>query len=99
MATDPQEITALVGREVYSSNGVYVGQVEDIRIDFDADRVTGLAINQVNNDLFDEYLTDHRGIMVPYRWIQAVGDIIIVSDIVERLSAEQQQSQEDEAVA
>lgn len=97
MDTDPQEITALVGREVYSNNGVYVGQVEDIRIDFDADRVTGLALHQANNDLFEEYVDSHRGVMLPYRWIQAVGDIVIVSDLVEQLSVEQEQ--EGEAVA
>ena len=29
----PQEITSLVGREVYSNNGVFVGEVEDVRLD------------------------------------------------------------------
>ncbi|MFB6177721.1 MAG: PRC-barrel domain-containing protein [Halobaculum sp.] len=35
MSTDgtPQEITSLVGREVYSNNGVFVGEVEDVRGD------------------------------------------------------------------
>ncbi len=89
MASDPQEITALVGREVYSTNGVYVGQVEDVNLDFDQERVTGLALHQVNTELLADQLADHRGVMIPYRWIQAIGDVIIVSDVIEQVSADQ----------
>jgi len=34
----PEEITSLVGREVYSNNGVFVGEIEDVRLDLDARR-------------------------------------------------------------
>jgi len=44
----PQEITTLVGREVYSNNGVFVGEVEDLRLDLDRQDVTGLALHQLN---------------------------------------------------
>ena len=81
----PQEITSLVGREVYSNNGVYVGEVEDLRLNLDAEAVTGLALHQLNNELFDAETTSSRGAIVPYRWVQAVGDVIIVNDIVERV--------------
>jgi sporulation protein YlmC with PRC-barrel domain len=81
----PQEITTLVGREVYSNNGVFVGEVEDLRLDLDRQEVTGLALHQVNTELFDQEVRTARGIIVPYRWVQAVGDVIIVNDIVERL--------------
>ncbi|MFC6865502.1 MULTISPECIES: PRC-barrel domain-containing protein [Haloarcula] len=81
----PQEITTLVGREVYSNNGVFVGEVEDLRLDLDRQEVTGLALHQVNTELFDQEVRTARGIILPYRWVQAVGDVIIVNDIVERL--------------
>ena len=85
----PQEITSLVGREVYSNNGVYVGEVEDVRLDLDAERVTGLALHQVNDELFGELpgRDDARGVTVPYRWVMAVGDVVLVNDAVERLQA------------
>ena len=81
----PQEITTLVGREVYSNNGVFVGEVEDLRLDLDRQEVTGLALHQVNTELFDQEVRTARGIILPYRWVQAVGDVIIVNDIVERI--------------
>ena len=81
----PQEITSLVGREVYTKNGVFIGEVEDLRLDLDAEEVTGLALHQLNRELFDEEAKSARGVIVPYRWVQAVGDVVIVNDIVERL--------------
>lgn len=81
----PQEITSLVGREVYSNNGVFVGEVEDIRLDLQKELVTGLALGDVNHELFDARVTPSEGVLVPYRWVRAVGDIILINDIVERL--------------
>lgn len=90
---EPQEITTLVGREVYSNNGVYVGEVEDIQLNLDAETVTALAITDTNPDLF-ENVSGARGVLVPYRWVRAVGDVILINDIVERMG-----ESEPEAVA
>jgi sporulation protein YlmC with PRC-barrel domain len=83
-ATD-QEITALVGREVYSNNGVFVGEVEDVRLDLDRETVTGLALGQLNGELFAGRVERGKGVMIPYRWVRAVGDVVLVSDVVERV--------------
>lgn len=93
MEAEPDEITTLVGREVYSNNGVFVGEVEDLRLDLDAEAVTGLALHELNGDLFEERAADSRGVIIPYRWVRAVGDVVLVNDIVERLS----ESDEEEA--
>jgi sporulation protein YlmC with PRC-barrel domain len=82
----PQEITTLVGREVYSHNGVFVGEVEDLRLDLDRQDVTGLALHQLNRELFSSEVDASRGVIIPYRWVQAVGDVVIVNSIVERLT-------------
>jgi len=95
----PQEITTLVGREVYTNNGVFIGQVEDLRLDLDAEEVTGLAVHELNADLFDSETTSSRGVIVPYRWVQAVGDIIIVNDLVERIQRQKATDEDDEKVA
>jgi len=85
MDESPQEITTLVGREVYSNNGVFVGEVEDIRLDLDAEVVNGLALGELNRELFESDDTGRRGVIVPYRWVRAVGDVILINDVVERL--------------
>jgi len=95
----PQEITTLVGREVYSNNGVFVGEVEDIRLNLDKQSVTGLALHQLNTELFDAETRRSRGVIIPYRWVRAVGDVVIVNDIVERLHQPEADEDEEEVAA
>lgn len=87
METDavPQEITSLVGREVYTNNGVFVGEVEDIRLNLERELVTGLALGDVNQELFGTHVSGSEGVIVPYRWVRAVGDVVLVNDIVEQI--------------
>ena len=95
MDAAPQEITTLVGREVYSNNGVFVGEVEDVRLDLGRRSVTGLALGGLNDELFADRVAPGKGVMVPYRWVRAVGDVVLVTDTIERL----QQPEEEEGEA
>ncbi|MGM0371420.1 MAG: PRC-barrel domain-containing protein [Halobacteriota archaeon] len=90
MDAEPQEITNLVGREVYSKNGVFVGEVEDLRLDLDAEVVNGLAVSALNPTLFENQETGSKGIIVPYRWVRSVGDIVLISDVIERLKDDEE---------
>ncbi|WP_096391186.1 PRC-barrel domain-containing protein [Halopenitus persicus] len=98
MEPTPDEITSLVGREVYSNNGVFVGEVEDVRLDLDAETVTGLALAELNGQLFRSRVQPGQGVIVPYRWVRAVGDVILINDVIERLDVEGDEDV-DEAVA
>jgi len=73
----------LIGLEVYTVNGQYVGQVEDARIDFGAQKATGLALTEVNPDLITrkEKLSQSRGVIIPYRWVHSAGDVAIISNV------------------
>ena len=90
----PQEITALVGREVYSNNGVFVGEVEDVRLDLGRKQVTGLALAQLNDELFRGRIERGKGVMVPYRWVRAVGDVVLINDVIERLKSPESDDEE-----
>ncbi|USZ72798.1 PRC-barrel domain-containing protein [Natronosalvus halobius] len=97
MDDTPQEITSLVGREVYSNNGVFVGEVEDLRLNVGGEAVTGLALGGLNYELFGDEVNTARGVILPYRWVRSVGDIILVTDVVERVK--EPDEEEDELVA
>ncbi|WP_049937075.1 PRC-barrel domain-containing protein [Haloplanus natans] len=92
----PQEITTLVGREVYSNNGVFVGEVEDVRLDLNQQAVTGLALGELSQELFAGRIEAGKGVMIPYRWVRAVGDVILINDVVERLEDD---NEDEEVVA
>ncbi len=95
----PQEITSLVGREVYTNTGVFIGQIEDLRLSLESEEVTGLALHELNTELFGADVSSARGIIVPYRWVQAVGDIVVVNDIVERLQQDDDSEEDGEVSA
>ncbi len=90
----PEEITTLVGREVYSNNGVFVGEVDDVRLNLDETAVTGLALGGINDELFGDRIEPGRGVIVPYRWVRAVGDVILVNDVVERMKGTEEEEEE-----
>jgi sporulation protein YlmC with PRC-barrel domain len=94
--SEPEEITSLSGREVYSNSGIFVGEVEDIQLDLDREAVTGLALAHLNDELFRGRIEANKGVVIPYRWVRAVGDIVLVNDVVERL--ERPDEEEGEAV-
>ncbi|WP_152040661.1 PRC-barrel domain-containing protein [Salinigranum salinum] len=87
----PQEITNLVGREVYSNNGVFVGEVRDVHLDFERQTVTELALRDLNTELFHGRIDPGKGVMIPYRWVRAVGDVILINDVVERYKDEEEE--------
>lgn len=89
----PEEITSLVGREVYSNNGMFVGEIEDVRLDLDARAVTGLALAETNRELFAGRVDRNTGVIVPYRWVRAVGDVVLINDIIERLETEPEEAE------
>jgi sporulation protein YlmC with PRC-barrel domain len=89
----PEELTTLVGREVYSNNGVFVGEVDDIRLNLDQTSVTGLALGRLNDELFGAQIDPGRGVIVPYRWVRAVGDIVLVNDVVERMKEPEEEGE------
>ena len=97
MENSSAEITALVGREVYSNNGVFVGEIEDVRLDLDHKQVTGLALHQLNMELFAGHVDRSQGIMIPYRWVRSVGDVVLINSIVERLTGPADEDEEEVA--
>jgi sporulation protein YlmC with PRC-barrel domain len=79
------EITSLLGLEVYTQKGVFVGRVDDIVLNPEQGAVSGLALGDVNRDLFDQ---KSKGIIIPYRWVTAIGDIIIMRHLTRNAKVE-----------
>lgn len=92
--SEPREITALIDHDVYSASGTFIGRVDDLKLDLDAEMVTGLALGEVNKALFEEYVSEGQGVIVPYRWVRSVGDVVIVNDTIDRLKQSNERTNE-----
>ena len=75
------DITSLFGLNVYTDTATYVGKVADVVLDVDERAVKGLAVSDINKDLFD---ATGRGVIIPYRWVITTGDIVIIRNIVDK---------------
>ena len=68
------EISDLIGMEVYTDKAVALGNVDDLIIETDSQKIEGLFVSNPN-----PLLVEHsRPVSVPYRWISSVGDVIVL---------------------
>ncbi|AKA48848.1 photosystem reaction center subunit H [uncultured archaeon] len=73
------EVTELLGTEVYSDKGILVGTITDIILDMETQFIHGLFIERSNPSLVE----GGASISVPYRWIKAIGEIILLKKFPE----------------
>jgi len=68
------EISDLIGMEIYTDKAIALGNVDDLIIETENQKIEGLFINNPN-----PLLVEHsRPVSVPFRWINSVGDVIVL---------------------
>ncbi|MEZ5334698.1 MAG: PRC-barrel domain-containing protein [Methanolobus sp.] len=86
------DITSLFGLNIYTDTGTYVGKVADLVLDVDERVVRGLAVSDINKDLFD---VTSRGVIIPYRWVVTTGDIVLIRNVVNKFRKIKKEIEED----
>ncbi len=76
------EMTEYLGRQIYTPDGRLLGEVDNIVVDVDSSKVDGLYIEESSPLLVDE----GRPINIPYRWVNAVSDVILLKYFPKRVS-------------
>lgn len=74
------ELTNLMDLDVYTNKGRYVGKTDDVILNVEDKRASKIAVGNLNSMLREEF-GGSRGIFIPYRWVLAVGDIIITKKL------------------
>ncbi|WP_321429388.1 PRC-barrel domain-containing protein [uncultured Methanolobus sp.] len=86
------DITSLFGLNIYTETGTYVGKVADLVLDVDERQVRGLAVSDINRDVFD---VTSKGVILPYRWVVTSGDIVLVRNVVNKFRKANKVEEED----
>jgi sporulation protein YlmC with PRC-barrel domain len=86
------DITSLFGLNIYTETGIYVGKVADLVLDVDERIVRGLAVSDINRDIFD---VTSKGIIIPYRWVITSGDIVLIRNVVNKFRKHKKEKEED----
>ena len=91
-----EEVTSFLKLPVYTRQGRYVGHVKNIFFDMDDNKVSSLLVTNTNPTLVEGTVD----VAVPYRWVNSVGDIVILSyfpDKVTTKKKEEKTTDEDDS--
>ena len=74
------EIRELIGKDVYTMEGDYVGKVLDIVLSLKDLSISKIIVSYENPRLVPpEINKDRKPLGIPYNWIHGIGDAIILS--------------------
>jgi sporulation protein YlmC with PRC-barrel domain len=76
-----EEITSLLGLQIYTNYGVFIGVINNIIVDLGKHKAHSLYVEETNPTLVE----DSRSITIPYRWVQNVGDIVLLRHFPEHI--------------
>ena len=87
-----EEATSFLKLPVYTREGVYVGHVSNVFFDMDEKCVSSLLVTNTNPSLVE----GNVDVAVPYRWVNAVGDIVILSHFPEKVATTKKKEEKTE---
>ena len=70
-----EEITRFVNLPVYTATGTFVGHVKNVILDVTGRKLDSLLVGKTNPALVEGGVD----VAVPYRWVRAFDDILILS--------------------
>ena len=87
-----EEVTSFLKLPVYTRSGTYIGHVRNVFLDMDEKRVSSLLVTNTNPSIVEGTVD----VAVPYRWVNAVGDIVILSHFPERVTIKKKEKKTEE---
>jgi sporulation protein YlmC with PRC-barrel domain len=76
------EMTELLGRQIYTPEGRLLGEVDNVTVDVESAKIDGIYVAETSPMLVE----DSRPTNVPYRWVSAVNDVVLLKYFPKRVS-------------
>ena len=86
---ETEEVTSFLKLPVYTRQGIYVGHVKNVFLDMDDKCISSILLTNTNPSLVEGSID----VAVPYRWVNSVGDIVILSHFPGRVSTEKKEEE------
>ena len=88
-----EEVTSFLKLPVYTREGKYVGHVRNVFLDIEGKSVSSLLVTNTNPSLVEGSID----VAVPYRWVNAIGDIVILSNFPNKVTTRKKEEKKDTA--
>ena len=89
------EMTELQGRQIYTPEGRLLGEVDNVIVDVEAAKIDGIYVDETSPMLVE----DSRPTNVPYRWVSAVNDVVLLKYFPKRVSLKKAPARDAKNVA
>jgi sporulation protein YlmC with PRC-barrel domain len=76
-----ENLSNIKGLEIYDPRGIFVGVADEVIVDIPGMKVHGIFVADANPALVDE----EASISIPMRWVQSIGDVIILNTFPRRV--------------
>lgn len=77
-SNDVTPLPAIEGKPVYGCEGYQLGTAVDFVLDFDANRVTEILVENVDTERFPHLDAGRKGVRVPFDSLRSIEDAIVV---------------------
>ena len=86
-----EEVTSFLKLPVYTREGKYVGHVKNVFLDVEDKKVSSLLVTNTNPSLIEGSVD----VSVPYRWVSAVCDIVILSNFPDKVATRKNEEESE----
>ncbi|MFB6100868.1 MAG: PRC-barrel domain-containing protein [Candidatus Nanohalobium sp.] len=81
-------------KDVFTSNGSYCGKVKDVELNLGKFAVRAVVVSAEKGSYLSQKVGGSKNVVIPYRMVQSIDDIIIINDFQ---TSEVEEKQEAEA--
>lgn len=97
MPVTVKDIADMFGKDVFTSKGIYCGKVSDMEFDLSRFKIRALVIEASREGVLGKMVGGKKGVIIPYPAVQAVGDIVIIKNVIASMPAEEMMETEKAA--
>lgn len=81
MPINVNKLSEVFGKDVFTDRGDYCGKVSNVKVDLNKFRIGSIVLRARKGGYLASLLGGKKGVVVPYQFLKAVGDIVIIKHI------------------
>ncbi len=82
MPVTVKNVSEVLGKDVFTTKGVYAGRVADLEMHLDKFRIKSIVVEAGKGSFLASMVGGKRGVIIPYQLVESVGDVVIIKHIV-----------------
>lgn len=81
MVVNEQDMSEVVGKDIFTDKGSYCGKIADVEFDLSKFRLRAIVVDAAKGSYLAGVVGGKRGVIIPYPMIRAIDDIAIIKHI------------------